>query len=173
VKRPAGPNLPEAALVVTDDGPALLVTGPGGVERGTLLVTKAPSGRSRVVGYRDEPPRGADSRGNVRAPAPRSRPREHRAAGASDSGGGSRDGDSGDRPPPPDDLARDERAPRPAPALVLRLPLEGRLTARVEGPPGNLRLDDWLRSSRVLLELARFALDLHEALIRVDEEVDQ
>jgi hypothetical protein len=63
------------------------------------------------------------------------------------------------------------RTGRP-PRLIVELELEGRIAARVEGPPGDLRLDDWFRASGVLLKLARFALDLDRALAHVDEEVE-
>jgi hypothetical protein len=168
---------PRVVSGVTEDGPALFfppgsLGSGGGIEKGTLYVEKAPSRRTRIVGYRDEP-RGVEPHVSPPATAPRSRPREHRAARASDSGGGSRGGDSGDHEPPLADLAGGEPASRRGlPALVVRLPLEGRLEARLEGPAGNLRLDDWFRASRVLLEVAAFALELDRALAHVDEEAD-
>lgn len=168
VARPA-PGVTNAVIV---DG-AFYYTGPPGpaMEKGGTLVVDKSSGRSRIVGYQDD---------RVRASVPRSRPRERRAAGAKDSSGGSRGGDSGDgsrstgdKPRPSADDEEDDPPGVAVPALVVRLPLEGRIEARYDGPPGDPRLDDWLRASVGLLELAAFALSLREALARVDEEVDR
>jgi hypothetical protein len=105
--------------------------------------------------------------------APMSRPREASPAGRRRATATSRGGDSGDGEPPGSDLARpDGRASRRAlPELVIRLPLEGRLTARFDrGSGDDERFMVWLASSRELLRAARVLVDLHQSITEVDEE---
>lgn len=149
-------------VVVTDDGALFFPPSSlgSGMERGGTLLVK----KGRVVGYQDD---------HARAAVPRSRPREHRAAGARDSGGESRGGDSGDRPRPSGD---DEEAEPPglalpgramsAPKLVLVVELEHRVwgwtDVASEGEERRLLYD--LAGRDVLAEIIDALADLVERL---------